>query len=61
MRREIKRHGEGSPRAERAKADYDTWIHENGKQRGPAPHPKPDLLNQTRTAHDAHTETASDT
>jgi hypothetical protein len=44
MRRELKRFGEGSPRAERAKAKYEDWILEHGKQRGPAPRPMPDLI-----------------
>jgi hypothetical protein len=47
MRREIKRSGEGSPRAERAKANYEAWVLKHGKQRGPAPQPRPDLREQT--------------
>ncbi len=47
MRREIKRGGEDSPRAKRAKADYETWISAHGKRRGPAPHPQPDLHKHT--------------
>ena len=47
MRRELKRSGEGSPRAKRAKAKYEAWIQEHGKQRGPAPQPRPDLREQT--------------
>jgi hypothetical protein len=48
MRREAQRYGENSARAKRAKADYTTWIHEHGKQRGPAPRPRPDLHENTR-------------
>jgi hypothetical protein len=47
MRREAQRYGENSARAKRAKADYETWLRQHGKQRGPAPHPRPDLHKHT--------------